>query len=292
MEEIQVSVQGSEAEKVSVSEIQKQIEELMTQQWMLREEFKAYCALHNGHIEERIIDFAAPDWLLQEHLNRYRFASAYVANRNVLDMACGTGYGSHYLYKSGSAASVLGADIDTVAVRYANLRYAQEGLSYRVVNACTKWTDTTFDTVVSFETIEHVPEPEAMLKNVAMMLNDTGTFVVSTPIRQQGSLDTKPLNPHHIREWSLVEFTRLLLEYFQEVEVYGQFFVQRKRVGIVPLPNKVVRILTKLMGKEAALADARLKVMRFDERLTFFTKPIPVFMVCVCKHPKKQLGSK
>jgi 2-polyprenyl-3-methyl-5-hydroxy-6-metoxy-1,4-benzoquinol methylase len=52
-----------------------------------------------------------------EHLHRYAYATQFVQNKRVLDLACGEGYGSCFLAKT--AESVVGIDIDERAIKHA-----------------------------------------------------------------------------------------------------------------------------------------------------------------------------
>ncbi|RIZ72125.1 MAG: class I SAM-dependent methyltransferase, partial [Methylococcales bacterium] len=56
----------------------------------------------------------------------------------------------------------------------------------------------SFDVIVSFETIEHLPNPEKYLSAVSKMLKADGAFIVSTPVRTKGRLTDKPANPFHV----------------------------------------------------------------------------------------------
>jgi ubiquinone/menaquinone biosynthesis C-methylase UbiE len=53
-----------------------------------------------------------------EHQQRYEFFNTYYAGKKVLDSACGSGYGSHHISKSG-ASSVLGIDISDESISFA-----------------------------------------------------------------------------------------------------------------------------------------------------------------------------
>ncbi|MFM7116190.1 MAG: class I SAM-dependent methyltransferase, partial [Planctomycetota bacterium] len=66
------------------------------------------------------------------HLARYRFASSYVSGKDVVDIACGTGYGTRLLCESGKAKSVLGIDIDDAAIAYARKKHWLPTSSYLV----------------------------------------------------------------------------------------------------------------------------------------------------------------
>ena len=70
---------------------------------------------------ERFIPGTAGE-IWHEHWHRYHFAAPLVAGLDVLDVACGEGYGSALL--AARASSVIGADIAAGAVEHARSRYA------------------------------------------------------------------------------------------------------------------------------------------------------------------------
>src|SRR5262245_31216724 len=104
---------------------------------------------------ERFVPGAAGE-IWYEHWHRYHFAASLVAGREVLDVACGEGYGSALLARS--AAQVTGADIAPAAISHARGRYAgQPNLAFCEADcAALPFADGSFDVVVSFETIEHI----------------------------------------------------------------------------------------------------------------------------------------
>lgn len=66
---------------------------------------------------EFVVPNKTPYATYQEHINRYVFASNFVKDKTVLDIVCGTGYGSSYLARKG-AKRVLGGDISKKAIEY------------------------------------------------------------------------------------------------------------------------------------------------------------------------------
>ena len=86
-----------------------------------------------------------------------------------------------------------------------------------------------FDAIVSFETIEHLDEPEQFLQTCREFLAPDGTFFVSTPYRDDMDADGRPLNPFHKQEWRTEEFEALLRPWFRSVEMYGQALKLKKR---------------------------------------------------------------
>ena len=99
-----------------------------------------------------------------EHFHRYAFACEQVAGLEVLDIASGEGYGSAML--AATAAKVVGVDVDPQVVSNANLRYGQKDrLAFHVGRAQEiPFPDSSFDAVTSFETIEHIENPEALAR--------------------------------------------------------------------------------------------------------------------------------
>lgn len=169
---------------------------------------------------ERIIpDLTEEDPILSEHLIRYYFAGQFVKNKTVLDIACGSGYGSAILKKEG-AAHVYGVDISKEATDYAKQRYGQDGIDFIQSDATNiPLDDNSIDILVSFETIEHVENYKAFMSEITRVLKPDGVLVLSTPIK-----DTSPdNNPFHIKEFSLAEFTKLMSKNFRYAKPLYQF---------------------------------------------------------------------
>ena len=61
----------------------------------------------------------------QDHIARYSFAKKFVQNSNVLDVACGVGYGSVLLLEGG-AKSYTGVDINESSIVYAKKNYGNK----------------------------------------------------------------------------------------------------------------------------------------------------------------------
>jgi 2-polyprenyl-3-methyl-5-hydroxy-6-metoxy-1,4-benzoquinol methylase len=168
---------------------------------------------------ERIIPDETPSGILALHLKRYEFARPFAAGRDVLDAACGAGYGSAYVGEV--AANVLGVDVDEPTVEYARRRYATATVSFLAGDVTAlDLADASFDVVVSFETIEHVRDGVAAVSEAARVLRPDGVYVVSTP--QAAHTTTSPDNPFHQIEYSAEDFRALLASSFGSVELFGQ----------------------------------------------------------------------
>ena len=157
-----------------------------------------------------------------EHWHRYALAARLAPGRRVLDAACGEGYGSALLART--AQSVLGLDLSEQAVAHARARYGAEGLRFEVADVARleHLADASFDLVVSFETLEHLPEQEALLAGLRRLLAPGGVLMISTPDKHNYSERTGYRNPHHVRELQREEFERLLAGHFPARRLFAQ----------------------------------------------------------------------
>lgn len=152
------------------------------------------------------------------HLDRYRFAAERVAGFDVADIASGTGYGAEVLKEKGRAASVVGVDICPQAIAYASDKHSPEGVSFVCADGeATGLPDQSMDAVVSFETIEHVPDDRKLLQEFSRILKPSGVLICSTP--NQWPLE---IAPHHVRVYDRSLFIEVLSECFDSVEVFNQ----------------------------------------------------------------------
>jgi SAM-dependent methyltransferase len=122
------------------------------------------------------------------HLARYHFASERVGREDrVLDAACGLGYGSALLWRDAPGRRVTGVDLSPWVVEYATDNFGAGGQGPRYarqdVYDLSTFEDESFDSVVSFETIEHLLDPAPFLRHVRRVLVRDGLFVASVPYR-------------------------------------------------------------------------------------------------------------
>ncbi|MCK8828471.1 class I SAM-dependent methyltransferase [Natroniella acetigena] len=160
--------------------------------------------------------------LLKEHLARYKFASKYAQGR-ILDLACGVGYGTEVLLAQGERIKeIIGVDVDQESIEYAQYHYGYSLVQFIVgegTNSTLVEKVGRFDTIVSFETVEHIKEDYKFISNLNKLLKDGGQLIISTPFGR--GRDKECSNPYHYRQYTEEEFREMLEEYF-EVEFFYQ----------------------------------------------------------------------
>lgn len=161
--------------------------------------------------DERIIVYdynkAKPD-----HLSRYYKSIEFInKNDNVLDVACGVGYGSRFIRDFTDAAKVTGVDISLPAINYAKNIFWASKLEFINASATdpSLFKKNTFNVIISFETIEHIQESNLLLSNYFYWLKTGGRLICSSP-----NEEIKPFNPEnnpfHVRHYSPEDFTMLI----------------------------------------------------------------------------------
>ncbi len=152
-----------------------------------------------------------------EHLTRYLAALPLCRDKDVLDIASGSGYGSHEL--AAAARSVVGVDVSEDAVAYARANYAAENLEFRVGDATSiPLDDASIDVVITFETLEHIEDYRAFLAEIRRVLRPDGLAIISTP----NELEYEENNHFHLHEFERQELLDLLRKDYSVIEEYFQ----------------------------------------------------------------------
>ena len=135
------------------------------------------------------LEFDQPDqpyeaYLMAQHLVRYAAAKTVVQGKRVLDVACGSGYGCKLLADWG-AKEVVGVDVSANAIASAERLFGGEKTRFLVGDAedisPVIGKTKKFDVIVCFETIEHLQNPEELLKALARHRAANGIVFVSCP---------------------------------------------------------------------------------------------------------------
>ena len=107
---------------------------------------------------ERFVPGIDDEQLEMEHYQRYYSVLPLVKDKVVLDAACGEGYGTMIL--ASAAVKVSGIDNSSEVIERAQKEYGhKENIEFIAGSvAHLPFHEKSVDVVVSFETIEHIPE--------------------------------------------------------------------------------------------------------------------------------------
>jgi len=197
-----------------------------------------------------------------EHLHRYAWCTRLVEGKDVLDIACGEGYGSAMLARR--ARSVKGVDIAGDAVAHASATYQGiHGLEFMQGNAAEiPLDDNSVDVVVSFETIEHHDRHREMLSEIRRVLRPDGLLVMSSPNRVVYTELAGHHNEFHVKELDFAEFDAVLREQFDEISYFGQrlavgsyIFTLRAAGFTIPAIDAQTDTGSEVVERAASLAD-------------------------------------
>lgn len=153
------------------------------------------------------------------HVATYDYALAYVAGKDVLDLGCGTGYGTARV--SRKCASICGVDISDEAIIYAAQKYHASNLIFRTIRKIEDerlpFADAAFDVILSFQVIEHITDTKIYLEEIRRLLRPGGIVILATPDRSTRLLPAqRPWNKYHVTEYSGSSLVRLLSNHFPE----------------------------------------------------------------------------
>lgn len=180
---------------------------------------------------ERLDPETADPGNLSFSVRRYWFAESLVRGKQVLDAGCGTGYGANIL--AGTASHVVGVDYDSTVLSHAKRKYGSGGVRF-VTSPVTAlpFANHSFDVVVSFEVIEHLPDYQAhhlFFAEVQRVLTASGLFIISTSNREVTVPHQRSVGisvDAHLTEMDLNTFRKELkreftVEYFGGMRYHG-----------------------------------------------------------------------
>jgi SAM-dependent methyltransferase len=143
------------------------------------------------------------------------------APESLLDVGCGEGVLTLEWAERLGGGRVVGIDLDDPKLRAEWAERSRPNLEFRAENATRlSFGDDEFDTVAAIEVLEHVPEPEATVAEMARVARRW--LLVSVPreplwrglnMARGAYLRDLGNTPGHVNHWSKREFVSLLSRY-------------------------------------------------------------------------------
>jgi ubiquinone/menaquinone biosynthesis C-methylase UbiE len=210
-----------------------------------------------------------------EHVHRYNEALSYIPNLGkVLDIACGNGFGSHIL-STKTTDMVIGADISEDAVNQCSLKFTNTpNLKFKIVDGTNMpFEDNYFDTIISFETIEHTTQYKQMLTEFYRTLKSGAVAIISTPNIIVNSPTGVVLNPYHTQEFNYTELEQILNSTFNTVKIFGQKYIRYKNKSIRNTIGKIVESFLYLRGIRKMPLSIQNSVMQLIVKKPMYPTP-------------------
>jgi SAM-dependent methyltransferase len=203
-----------------------------------------------------------PTW--QRHVAAYALSEPHLGPGKVLDLGCGVGHSYHLLAPRESVGvdvdpdALAGQDRETVVADMRELPFAAE----------------SFSSVLSVHSVEHVPDPERVVKEAARVLERDGVAAFVTPNRLTLGRPDEIIDPYHYLEFDPDELRRLFGRNFDQIEVLGLFGSDRymelfdeeraKLDRLLRLDSLRLRRLVPMRGRQR-LYDLMLRRYRREE---------------------------
>jgi SAM-dependent methyltransferase len=147
----------------------------------------------------------------QRHVAEYRLCAPLLPDGLVLDLGCGTGHS----YRELAPRATVGVDREVAVLA------GQERETRAADMRALPFAEATFASVLSVQSIEHVPDPERVLLEVVRVLTAAGRAIFVTPNRLTFGREDEIIDPYHYVEFDAAQLAALCRPYFGRIEIQG-----------------------------------------------------------------------
>lgn len=224
------------------------------------------------HSGERVNpDFRNPNF--ENHFRVYKFLRQLSVGKSVLDVGCGTGYGTAHLAEV--AKETTGIDISRMAVKLARKRYPAAKFLQMDAHHLD-FPAESFDLIVSTENFEHLKDQGAHLRQLPRVIRSEGLCFIATP---NPEMFVGIHNPYHVKENTFEELSFLLNRNFEDVVILENQLVPRTLDGQRSREERFAR------GCKGLTPDGQLKIFDTVLDTTHLSNTHSFF--CFCRKPKE-----
>ena len=187
---------------------------------------------------------------VERSVHRYSWASEFCHDKDVLEIACGSGQGANIL--ADQASSYIGLDYCTELVRKAQLINPE--LTFKEGDACQlPFEDNSKDVIVFFEAIYYIKDTKQLIKECHRVLREDGKILITST--NKDLFDFHKSNYSH-KYFGADEYNSLVDQYGMLVEIFGyddlskKSFVSKTVRSIKCLAEKLSLIPKSMNGKK------------------------------------------
>jgi len=149
---------------------------------------------------------------------RYNWASQFIQDKDVLEVACGAGIGLGYLAKK--AKTIIGCDYDANLVKIAKDYYKGRVNILQCDAQNLPFEDKSFDVVILFEAIYYIPSAQKFFDECKRVLRKNGILLICMANKDCEGFNPSPFS---IKYFSVPELYNLLNRNNFETEIFGNF---------------------------------------------------------------------
>lgn len=140
----------------------------------------------------------------------------------ILDVGCGDGVLSWMLAKRG--AEVCGIDINEEAIKVAQKKCKNINANFCAASIYNiPFPSRHFDSILCIDVIEHLQKPHEALNELKRVWNKSGPMIITTPIKWRDV----PKSKFHVKEYTVREFRRLIMNHFPRGRIFFMQFVSK-----------------------------------------------------------------
>jgi len=170
----------------------------------------------------------------QRHVAAYALSARFLGPGRVLDLGCGVGHSFELL----APRETVGVDIDPSAL-------AGQQRETRVADMRQlPFADGSFASILSVQSLEHVPDAERVVAEARRVLEPGGVAVFVTPNRLTFGRPDEIVDPYHYVEYDAEQLRALLAQRFATVEVHGLFGSERMQELLAREKARMERVLS------------------------------------------------
>lgn len=147
----------------------------------------------------------------QRHVAAYRLCAPLLPPGRVLDLGCGVGHS----YEELAPRVSVGVDLDSGALA------GQDRETHVADMRRLPFSAESFASVLSVQSIEHVPDPDSVLTEAVRVLEACGRAVFVTPNRLTFGRPDEIIDPYHYVEYDADQLRTLCGRFFAHVEILG-----------------------------------------------------------------------
>jgi SAM-dependent methyltransferase len=196
-----------------------------------------------------------PTW--QRHVAAYVLCERFLPPGRIADIGCGIGHS----YRLLAPRVTVGIDLDAAALE------GQERETLACDMRSLPFQDDVFDGAIAVHSIEHVPDPEKALAEMARVLKPDATGVLVTPNRLTFARPDEIIDPYHYVEYDPAELDSLCRRVFASVEIFGIFGSERYRALVTREHAKLDALLRRDPLRLRRLVPRSARQRLYDRRL-------------------------